>query len=477
VLIICLLFVMFFSNYISRIITKSIDLLKFKAEKIKKGDFSDSENVKTKDELKDLDDTINLMTIELRGEKAKIDKKVNEQTQELNKEKEGLDTQRKAILNILEDVDAQRNKAEELARIVDGANESIISKTLDGTVLTWNKGAENLYGFTDNEIVGKSIKMIVPEGKEEEVDAIMKSVAVGQMRDHYQTVRRRKDGSLIEVSLTASPIKNVTGKVVAISVISIDITKERAIDKAKTEFVSLASHQLRTPLSAINWYTEMLMAGDVGKVNKEQMEYLNEVYTGSQRMVELVNALLNVSRLELGTFTISLEPVNVPALVKSLIKEMKSEIDKRKEVVTELYSPNLPTLSADNSSLRMVLQNLLSNSVKYTAAGGNITVEAAVKSKGEIVDGQKINEDRFILRVADSGMGIPKGQQNKVFEKLFRADNARTLETEGTGLGLYVIKSIVDQSGGEIWFVSEENKGTTFIISYPLTGMKKVEKK
>jgi signal transduction histidine kinase len=169
--------------------------------------------------------------------------------------------------------------------------------------------------------------------------------------------------------------------------------------------------------------------------------------------------------------------VNVPALVKSLIKEMKSEIDKRKEVVTELYSPNLPTLSADNSSLRMVLQNLLSNSVKYTAAGGNITVEAAVKSKGEIVDGQKINEDRFILRVADSGMGIPKGQQNKVFEKLFRADNARTLETEGTGLGLYVIKSIVDQSGGEIWFVSEENKGTTFIISYPLTGMKKVEKK
>jgi signal transduction histidine kinase len=207
----------------------------------------------------------------------------------------------------------------------------------------------------------------------------------------------------------------------------------------------------------------MLINGDAGPINEDQKKYLQEVYTGSQRMVDLVNSLLNVSRLDLGTFQIDPVLIDVPKLIKSLLEELKSQIITKKQVVKEIYVDGLHQFSADQNLLRMVLQNLLSNAVKYTPAGGGITTEV------KIIDG------KFMIKISDTGMGIPKNQQDKVFLKLFRADNAKQSETEGTGLGLYIIKSIVDQAGGSVWFESEENKGTTFYVSFPVTGMRKKE--
>lgn len=482
IILISMIIFSFTGFFLSRRITAPLKELELGTDKIKKGDLDYKVNINTKDEFATLGEAFNTMTTEVKSSRKDIDKKVEEQTKEIKSKAKELDDQKNAIINILEDVEKEKEKFEvasnKLSLATKSAQIGVWEWDVIKNVIIWDDQMYKIYGIKKGDFGGAYEAWqagLHPDDKKPNDEAIQK--ALKGEKDFTPIFRVVwPSGDIRYVQAYSTVERDTSGKPIKMIGVNFDVTHEREVDKAKTEFVSLASHQLRTPLSAINWYTEMLMAGDVGKVNKEQMEYLNEVYTGSQRMVELVNALLNVSRLELGTFTISLEPVDVPALVKRLLKELKSQIDKKKEIITEIYSPNLPIFSADNGSLRMVLQNLLSNSVKYTGAGGNITVEVAIKGKGEVVGGQKINEDRFILRVADSGMGIPKGQQDKVFEKLFRADNARTLETEGTGLGLYVIKSIVDQSGGEIWFVSEENKGTTFVISYPLTGMKKIEK-
>ncbi len=254
-----------------------------------------------------------------------------------------------------------------------------------------------------------------------------------------------------------------------------DNTKLKEVDKAKTEFVSLASHQFRTPLSAIKWYTGMLLAGHAGTLNETQKKYLEEVQYGNQRMVDLVNALLNVSRLELGTFVVEPEPTNVTDVAKSVIDEQKPQIDTKKLKFSYHVTPDVPTINADPKLLRTVFQNLLSNAVKYTPDGG--TIEFGISLDAE--------KSSINIQVADTGYGIPKNQQDKIFTKLFRADNVLEKDTDGTGLGLYIVKSIIEHTGGTVRFSSPsesalggespKNPGTTFYVSLPIEGMEKKE--
>jgi signal transduction histidine kinase len=208
----------------------------------------------------------------------------------------------------------------------------------------------------------------------------------------------------------------------------------------------------------------MLINGDAGKINDEQKQYLEEIYKGNQRMVDLVNSLLNVSRLELGTFEIKPESAALCPIVKDVLEEMQHLIEiKKLKVDTECkVGKNIPKV--DKKLFRIIIQNLISNAVKYTPSGGSIKV---------VIDYNKDNpKSTYVLTVSDTGYGIPKSQQDKIFTKLFRADNVRAMDTEGTGLGLYIIKSIMDESGGKISFVSREKKGSTFKIELPKSGMK-----
>ncbi|MFA7302754.1 MAG: CHASE4 domain-containing protein [Candidatus Paceibacterota bacterium] len=235
-------------------------------------------------------------------------------------------------------------------------------------------------------------------------------------------------------------------------------TKLKLIDVAKTEFVSLASHQLRTPLTSISWYTEMLLAGDAGKLTPGQTRYLQEIYAGNRRMVALVNALLNVSRLELGTLVFEMRPTDVVAVAKSAVEEQQPQVSEKGLHFQATYEADLPLVSTDAKLFRMVIQNLLSNAIKYTPAGGTVSFSLALNTTREVL----------LITVTDTGYGIPKNQQDKIFTKLFRADNARAKEVEGTGLGLYIVKSVVEHSGGKVWFESEQGKGTTFFAAIPL---------
>jgi len=449
--------------FIARKITNPIQTLKEGVSAIGRGEFDFKAEVTSNDELGELGRAFNTMATAVKESRKEIDAKVKEQTEKIRANAEMLEKQQRATLNILEDVSAEREKSERLAAIVRNADEAIIGKTADGTITSWNRGAENLFGYAADEAIGKSIRIIVPKDKLKEGDQIIKSIGRGEEVKHLQTVRIRKDGSTVDVSLSLSPIKNPAGDIIGISTIAIDTTKETQIDRAKTEFVSLASHQLRTPISAVNWYAEMLLAGDLGKLTDKQKQFIEEIYHGNQRMVELVNALLNASRIELGTFIIEPKPTDIAELARNVLKELEHDIQKKKLVVTKRFDAKLPLINVDPQLMRMVIQNLLSNAVKYTLDKGSIT--CSIEKNGQ----------NFTITVADTGCGIPKNQQDKIFTKLFRAENAREKDADGTGLGLYIVKSIVDNASGTIAFTSEENKGSTFSVTFPLSGMRTKE--
>jgi signal transduction histidine kinase len=238
------------------------------------------------------------------------------------------------------------------------------------------------------------------------------------------------------------------------------ITKMKEIDRAKSEFISLASHQLRTPLTNINLAAEILLRDASGGMNNEQKKYLKEICNDIERMAELIKTLLNVSRIELGNFLIELKLESLPEVVKNTLKEILPQIKNKKLKLKKSFNKDLPKINIDRNLIKIALQNLLSNAVKYTDRNGTIRVEI------------KKDNRNAIISVSDTGCGIPKNQHDKIFSKMFRADNVSE-KTEGLGLGLYIVKSIIEQSGSRIWFESKINKGATFYIAVPLSGMTK----
>ena len=397
---------------------------------------------------------------------------------------------RKAVLNVLKDLEVSNSELQETVKRLEESekklavsllstqqqnaqNKAILACIGDGLVVTnklgnityVNTAFEKLTGWKTEEVLGEKIATILPVENEPQAhspfaseifDQVLsgKSYSSGIGNVFYNI---RKDKSSFPASSIITPIR-LNGEVVGLVKTFHDITKEKDIDKAKTEFVSLASHQLRTPLSAINWYTEMLLSGDVGEVNPEQEKYLQEVYKGNQRMITLVNALLNVSRMSLGTFILEPEKTDIALLVRNVANEQRPEIDKKDILFS--YSPDakIPYIQTDQKLMRMVVENLLSNAIKYTQASGSIALKLGLND----------DKSKLLLTVTDTGYGIPENQQPQIFDKLFRADNVREKDTEGTGLGLYIVKAIVDNSGGSVWFTSTENVGTTFYVELPI---------
>lgn len=461
---------LFISRYLISIIVRPLEALRHGASLIQTGNLDYKLSIYGQDEISSLSQDFDKMVESLKESRFNIERKVEEQTKDLSIKAKELVDQKTAILNILEDIKKEKDKTEEISRRLKLATESaqigIWEWDVVKNVITWDDQMYKIYGLKKGDFGGAYEAWqagLHPDDKKAGDEAIQKALR-GEEEFHpvfrvvwpKGEIRYVQAYALIERDEAEKPLKMIG--------VNFDITKEKEVDKAKSEFVSLASHQLRTPLSAINWYTEMLLNGDAGTINDEQKKYLGEVSIGNKRMVALVNALLNVSRLDLGTFIIEPEPTDITAMIKSVLDELRPQIMTKKLQLSEVYDPAIPTqFLADQKLLRMVFQNLLSNAVKYTPEAGSVTVSST--SKGE----------DLIFSVADSGMGIPASQKDKIFSKLFRADNARESDSEGTGLGLYIVKSVIEQSGGKVWFESVESKGSTFYVSLPLSGMKKKE--
>lgn len=243
------------------------------------------------------------------------------------------------------------------------------------------------------------------------------------------------------------------------------LKKEKKNNKYKTESISVVAHQLQAPLTAMSWYIKMILNGDVGQVTPDQKKYIEEIYKGNKRMIELVNTLLNISHLELKTFILTPELVDLKDVVESVLADFKIQILSKKIAFTKNYDQNLPVVSTDLKLIRMVFQNLLGNAVKYVGVNGKIIFDISMQ-KSDI-----------LVKVWNDGVSIPIEAQSKIFTKFFRDNLAKENEPEGNGLGLYIVKSILKKLGGKVWFESIENKGTTFYFLIPLAGIKKHKEK
>ncbi len=233
--------------------------------------------------------------------------------------------------------------------------------------------------------------------------------------------------------------------------------KLRYLDQAKSEFVSVAAHQLRTPLSGIKWSLNLLLAGDLGTLSDEQRTFLLKCYESNERMIALINDMLSADRVESGKFRFDLKPAQLLDLVDNVLFEILPVArDRHIKISFGTKTEKIPLVLMDAEKLRGAIQNLLENAVRYTLSGGSITVSFSA------------DQGFVTMVVKDSGIGIPISQQGKIFTRFFRATNAIRKETDGSGLGLFITKNIVEKHGGKLWFESEQGKGSTFYFSIPI---------
>jgi len=374
-------------------------------------------------------------------------------------------------------IENELREREKFKLAVDNSAEQIIITDVNGMVLYANKATEMITGYAREEILGKKVGTLWSSPMPKEYYQNMwRVIKTDKKTFRSQIKNRRKDGEIYDADISISPVLDVTTKEVLFFVgTERDITKEKNIDRAKSEFVSLVSHQLRTPATNMNWFLELLLSGEEGTLNEKQKEYFEEVYHNNQRMVVMINTFLNISRIKLGTFLIKTQPVDISEMVKSALQENEIGIRQKNIIVMEKYPQNPIIVPMDKKLFDIVLQNLISNAVKYTSSDGTLLLEAVMKEKGEKIGGKAMEANSFAIIVSDSGCGIPKNQYDKIFTRFFRADNVKKTDTDGSGLGLYFAKLITEQTGGQIWFESELAKGTVFYVTFPLLGMENKE--
>jgi signal transduction histidine kinase len=271
---------------------------------------------------------------------------------------------------------------------------------------------------------------------------------------------RTWSGRTMPVSVTVSPVL-LDGKPAGAIEIFRDISVEIQSERLKTDFISIASHQLRTPLSAISLYAQMLSDGLAGKLNEQQQSFLETTIAATKRMNDLISTLLNITRIEAGSIAIDPRPTELVPLIEDLMTEFTPEAE-RKSIGLRFGRPDDEiALFSDPLLIREVLSNLVSNAIKYTPEHGTVTV--SLHQKGS----------QILCSVQDTGYGIPAASQQYIFTKFFRADNIIAQDVSGTGLGLYLTKTIVENLQGELWFDSQEDEGSIFYMSLPKEGIAK----
>jgi two-component system sensor histidine kinase VicK len=372
------------------------------------------------------------------------------------------------LLSLKENEISTQTKRNELQSILLSIGDAVLVIDKKGEILLFNKVAQELTGVTSDKAMGRSYKEVVDfvneKTKEPTNDFIAEAITknkITEMANHTMLVR--KDGSMLPVADSAAPVKNAKGETVGCVVVFRDVTRERNVESAKTELVSLASHQMRTPLTAINWYSELLLDSKFGEMSKDQNSFIGAIHESCAKMTTLVDALLNVSRIEMGTFLIEPVEMDIKDLARQCVDDLELDIKKKMIEVSQEIDTDIGKFVADPRLLGIIFQNLLSNAVKYSGVGGHIRF-AIQKGHGQLK-----------ISVQDYGTGILLSDHSKVFGKLFRSENAKKIDPSGNGLGLYIVKEIVDHANGKVWFESVENQGTTFFVTFPITGMVKRE--
>ncbi len=356
----------------------------------------------------------------------------------------------------------EEEKARSLTMLED-IGDVLIGTNDNGDIVFINNAASVMMGYKADTVIGqpfiKTFRMYTKDAQEVDVirHPLRNALFFNKKIKNTDYFFKSRNGNLFPIAVTASPVV-FYGRVIGGIVLVRDITKEKEVDRMKTEFISLASHQLRTPLSSTKWFAELIIE-DSKNLNQEQLQIVKNIHESNERMIGLVNGLLNISRIESGRIMIEPKMTNMRELVDAVILELTPKIQQKKLRLGVNISKDLPLINIDPKLIRNVYLNLISNSVKYSIDEGAIEIKVYIKDKFSVSE------------VTDWGLGIPKDQQERIFEKFFRADNITRVVTDGSGLGLYLAKLIVQASGGNIGFNSEEFKGTTFWFTLPVEGV------
>lgn len=379
---------------------------------------------------------------------AKNTEKKNQRT-EISAEEElsEIEETRRALAYILEEAEEEKDK---IMAIIGNLADGLLFFDRGNRLSLINPQAEKIFGIKGQDLIGKTIFELNNFPGIKSVASLLEEGRVRIFREELQL----KDNLILE--LTASPALKKNERFGTLVILR-DVTREKLAERMKTEFVTLAAHQLRTPLSAIKWTLRILLDGDLGEINSEQKDFLEKTYQSNERMINLINDLLDVARIEEGRYLHRPTLTSIEIIVQSVISSYKGQVE-RKEIKLQFLKPqaSLPQVKIDVEKMRSVVQNLIDNAVRYTPKGGEITISL-----------KKINQD-IEFAVKDNGVGIPEEQKKRVFSRFFRAANVIRMETEGTGLGLFISKNIIEAHGGKIAFESKEGSGSIFRFSIPI---------
>ncbi|MFG5407757.1 PAS domain S-box protein [Piscinibacter sakaiensis] len=360
-------------------------------------------------------------------------------------------------------------RARQIAAIVSTSDDAIVSKDLDGTITSWNAGAERIFGYRADEVIGRSVLMLIPPERRHEEPVIMDSIRRGQRVQPFETVRLHKDGHRIPMSITVSPVLDAAGAIVGASKIARDITQAKQAEEAlreakrqaelanlaKSDFLANMSHEIRTPMNAIIGMTQIVLDGPL---SPQQEASLRKVSASSKALLRILNDILDYSKIEAGRLEIERIPLDVAEVLQQSLDLFGAEIDARALSVEWAIAPEVPaTVLGDPLRLSQVLNNLLGNAVKFTERGGvrlEVTRESA--DEAEVVL-------RFAVR--DSGIGLSREQAAQLFQPFVQADSSVTRKYGGTGLGLAICQNLVALMGGEISVRSEQGRGATFAFT------------
>jgi PAS domain S-box-containing protein len=370
-----------------------------------------------------------------------------------------------------------REAVANLAAIVDSSQDAIVSSSSEGLVTSWNSGAEKMYGYTAGEALGGAMSLIVPPDHQQERPALVGKPERRREVRYGETVRMTKDGRRIPVLVAESPMQNGHGESWGMSEIAHDISELKqmeeqlrdrnrqleeqnrlvqAANRAKSRFLANMSHELRSPLNSIIGFAELLHDGRLGPVSEAHKEYLGDILQSAQHLLQLVNEVLDLTKVESGRIELHPEPVDLEKLVREVVQTLQA-VALQKNIRMEIdVAADIGPVVVDATKLRQILHNYCSNALKFTAAGGRVVARARLEPS-----------DHFRLEVEDTGIGIPAEDAGRLFGEFQQLDDSAGKQHEGIGLGLALTKGIVEAQGGRVGVSSIPGEGNTFWAVLP----------
>ncbi|MGM9475559.1 PAS domain-containing sensor histidine kinase [Pedobacter sp. GSP4] len=377
----------------------------------------------------------------------KASTEIAEIIRDLEKEKSDLKLDNELLkrLNIALKVAEEKNAI--LNSIIECSDDAIISKDLESIVTSWNEAAVRIFGYKPEEMIGQSIIKIIPTDRHDEEPKILSQLKSGIRVDHFETVRMKKDGTLIHVSLTISPIKDGSGKVIGLSKIARDITERKQTETKKDEFIGFVSHELKTPLTSLRSYIQVALHKARGEKQAQISHALSRAEFQTKKMESIITDFLNISRLEDGHMKLEMDSFDLAPLIRNCMADAAITSSKHELI----YDGEEEALAyGDAEKIALVLTNLISNAQKYSPQGGPIAISCTKQ------------DDTFLIGIKDNGIGISVEDQKNMFQKFYRITSEQTKLISGFGIGLYLASSIMELHGSKITVESDLGKGSIF---------------